>query len=51
MTIMKNLALEIFRQRLLIEAKYESEINKEKILEYFQGIAKTLDTHIYLSFP
>jgi len=44
---MKNLSPEIFRQRLLIEAKYESEINKETILEYFEGIAKTLDTNIY----
>ena len=44
---MKNLAPEIFRQRLLIEAKYDSEIDKEKILQYFEQIAKTLGTHIY----
>ena len=44
---MKNLAPAIFRQRLLIEAKYEAEINKENILEYFEELAKVLDTRIY----
>lgn len=44
---MKNLAPEIFRQRLLIEAKYDCDIDKNKILNYFEQLAKTLDTHIY----
>ncbi len=44
---MKNLAPEIFRQRLLIEAKYAGEISEEKILNYFQQIAKVLSTHVY----
>ena len=44
---MKNLSPEIFRQRLLIEATYNSEVNKELILEYFDKLAKQLDTKIY----
>ena len=44
---MKDLAPEIFRQRLLIEAKYDCEMNAKKIRKYFNGLAKVLDTHIY----
>ena len=44
---MKNLAPEIFRQRLLIEAKYDCELDKNKILQYFEELTKALDTHIY----
>ncbi|MDO8554689.1 MAG: S-adenosylmethionine decarboxylase [Candidatus Micrarchaeota archaeon] len=44
---MKDLAPEIYRQRLLIEAKYDCEVDKQKILDYFNGIAKELDTKIY----
>lgn len=44
---MKNIAPEIFRQRLLIEAKYDSEVDEDKIIEYFNTLAKKLNTHIY----
>ena len=44
---MKNIAPEIFRQRLIIEGYYTIEVNKEVIERYLLGIAAHLDLRTY----
>ncbi len=44
---MKNIAPEIFRQRLLIEAYYTIDVAKETIEKYFDGIIKHLRLRSY----
>ncbi len=44
---MKNLAPEIFRQRLLIEGFYQSQVNEQVIENYFQQITTTLNLRMY----
>ena len=44
---MKNIAPQIIRQRLLIEAKYKIEVDKEKVNDYLLGIAKELGLRTY----
>jgi hypothetical protein len=44
---MKNLAPEIFRQRLLIEGFYTIKIDKAIIKNYFKHITETLDLKMY----
>ena len=44
---MKNLAPNIFRQRLLIEAFYTIEINKEILEKYLLDLAKHLNLRTY----
>lgn len=44
---MKNLAPEIFRQRLIIEGYYSIHITKEILKEYLIDIAEHLDLRIY----
>jgi hypothetical protein len=45
--MMKNVAPEIFRQRLIIEGFYTVEVTKETIDEYLRGLAKQLNLRIY----
>ncbi len=44
---MKDLAPEIFRQRLLIEGIYQTNMNEGVIREYFDAILKTLNLRAY----
>ena len=44
---MKNLAPNIFRQRLLIEGFYKIEVNKKVIENYFRIITKALKLRMY----
>lgn len=44
---MKNIAPDIFRQRLLIEAYYDVEITREVIEIYFADIIKHLELRSY----
>ncbi|UCE19861.1 MAG: hypothetical protein JSV84_05840 [Gemmatimonadota bacterium] len=44
---MKNIAPNIFRQRLLIEGFYSIEMTKEVIEHYLRGVAKHLDLNTY----
>lgn len=44
---MDNLALDIFRQRLLIEGFYTIEVNEVVINNYFKNIAETLNLKMY----
>jgi len=44
--MIKNLAPEIFRQRLLIEGVYTSEIGKESLEKYLLDIAEYLSLRI-----
>lgn len=44
---MKNIAPNIFRQRLLIEGFYEIEVNEKTIKNYFETIAKALKLRMY----
>jgi hypothetical protein len=44
---MRNIAPQIVRQRLLIEANYNIDVNQEKVEEYLLEIAKELDLRTY----
>ena len=44
---MKNLAPEIFRQRLLIEGYYSEEVTRESLAGYLAGIAAHLGLRAY----
>ena len=44
---MKNLAPQILRKRLLIEARYESRVTAEGIKEYLLGMARALKLRTY----
>ena len=44
---MINLAPDIFRQRLLIEAFYEIEVNAKVINNYFEEVIKALELRMY----
>lgn len=44
---MKNLAPNIFRQRLLIEGFYKIDVNKTVIKNYFKEITKSLKLRTY----
>jgi hypothetical protein len=44
---MKNIAPDIFRQRLLIEAYYPGEVDSEKVRLYLLGVAAHLDLRTY----
>jgi S-adenosylmethionine/arginine decarboxylase-like enzyme len=44
---MKDLAPAITRQRLLIEAKYDKNLNEEDIRSYLLGVAKKLSLRTY----
>ncbi|OGQ17823.1 MAG: hypothetical protein A3B70_08355 [Deltaproteobacteria bacterium RIFCSPHIGHO2_02_FULL_40_11] len=45
--VMKNIAPEILRQRLLIEAKYSVKVSKKTIKKFFFGLAKHLNMKVY----
>ncbi len=42
---MKNLAPEIFRQRLLIEGKYEIEVHVETVHQFFDALLSGLEAN------
>lgn len=44
---MKNIAPQIIRQRLLIEANYKIEVDRAKVSDYLLGVAKELGLRIY----
>jgi S-adenosylmethionine decarboxylase len=44
---MKNIASDIFRQRLLIEGFYTIEVTREAVDRYLRGVAEHLDLRIY----
>ena len=44
---MENIAPDIIRQRLIIEAFYRSDMDKEKTEKFLVGIAKALDLKAY----
>jgi len=44
---MKDIAPNITRQRLLIEAKYSIEVNEDSIKKYFDGLTKSLNLQTY----
>lgn len=44
---MKNIAPEIFRQRLIVEGYYTIDVNKKVIKRYLLGIAAHLDLRTY----
>jgi S-adenosylmethionine decarboxylase len=44
---MRNLAPDIFRQRLLIEGFYSGEMTRERLRDYLTGIASHLDLRTY----
>lgn len=44
---MKDLAPDIIRKRLLIEAKYQIEVSEKEIKEYFQGLTSNLNLRVY----
>lgn len=44
---MKNLAPEIFRQRLLIEGYYSAEVTRESLAQYLTGVAAHLGLRAY----
>ncbi len=44
---MKNLAPEIFRQRLLIEGYYTSDVTRESLAAYLTGVAAHLGLRAY----
>lgn len=45
--IMKNLAPDIIRQRLLIEGFYSIEVNRKTIQDYFKVLTKSLRLRMY----
>lgn len=44
---MNNLAPDITRKRLLIEAKYETDVNEDSIRQYFSGLTGKLNLTTY----
>lgn len=44
---MKNIAPEVFRQRLMIEGFYTIEVTKENLDTYLRGLAEQLNLRIY----
>jgi len=44
---MRNLAPEVFRQRLLVEGRYSGEVTREKLASYLLGVAAHLDLKAY----
>ncbi|MEM6997483.1 MAG: S-adenosylmethionine decarboxylase [Patescibacteria group bacterium] len=44
---MKDLAPSITRQRLLIEATYEKEVNEDNVREFLAGLCKELELRVY----
>ncbi|HJS31277.1 MAG TPA: hypothetical protein VJ924_04730 [Alphaproteobacteria bacterium] len=44
---MKNLAPDIFRQRLLIEGFYQRSVDEDAIRDYLMGLAKHLSLRTY----
>ena len=44
---MKNLAPDIFRQRLLLEGFYSGEMTAERLTEYLLGVAAHLELRTY----
>jgi len=44
---MKNIAPDVFRQRLLVEGFYNIDVDKKAIENYYKGIVKELDTKMY----
>jgi len=43
----KNLAPEVFRQRLLVEGRYAGEVTRERLGAYLLGVAAHLDLKAY----
>lgn len=44
---MKNIAPDIVRKRLLVEAKYTAEVSEETVRGYLLGLPKALDLRVY----
>jgi len=44
---MRNLAPEVFRQRLLIEGRYSGEVTRERLTSYLLGVAAHLQLKAY----
>ena len=44
---MRNLAPEVFRQRLLVEGRYAGEVTRERLAAYLLGVAAHLDLKAY----
>ena len=44
---MKDIAPEIFRQRLIIEGFYTIDVTKERLKKYLMDLAENLDLRIY----
>jgi S-adenosylmethionine/arginine decarboxylase-like enzyme len=44
---MKNIAPQIFRKRLLVEAKYQIDINEKVINDFFKRVSEELDLRVY----
>ena len=44
---MRNLAPELFRQRLLVEGRYTGEVTRERLTAYLLGVAAHLDLKAY----
>ena len=44
---MKNIAPHITRQRLLIEGYFETPVKRNTIIQFFNGITKTLELRTY----
>ncbi len=44
---MKNIAPEIFRQRLIIEGYYNIDVTEEVVRKYLTGLAENLSLRIY----
>lgn len=48
---MKNIEPSIYRQRLIIEARYSVKVTKETVRNYLLGLAKELDMTLHLPEP
>jgi|SRR3989344_3797527 len=48
---MKNIETRVHRQRLIIEARYSIDINKETVRNYLLELANELQMHIYIPEP
>lgn len=44
---MRNLAPEVFRQRLLVEGRYTGEVTRERLTGYLLGVAAHLELKAY----
>jgi S-adenosylmethionine/arginine decarboxylase-like enzyme len=48
---MKDIEPQIYRQRLVIEARYTIEVNRDVVKEYLIGLAKELGMTLHPSLP